>query len=178
MEQEIYADGKPFQVLWLGVGQCFWIITRYRLCAEYTEALELTSFPFDVQHLEFCMQFDALAKLNLTVYDVVDGELKFDERKEHWQIVGGTKVAIKKLDWRPDYENQSYDFGFKMPVHAVSHIPDYDLFGIQRRVLPRDPNQGFVVILQRSWMFYFRKVISVLMIISFMVHSLCCFDVD
>jgi len=170
MEQEIYADGKPFQVLWLGLGQCFWIITRYRLCAEYTEALELTSFPFDVQHLEFCMQFDALAKLNLTVYDVVDGELKFDERKDRWQIVGGTKVAIKKLEWRPDFKHQSY-VGFTMPVTAVSHIPDYDLFGIQRTVLPNDPNHGFVVILQRSWKFYFRKVISVLMIISFM--SMC-----
>jgi len=170
MDQEVYADGKPFQVLWLGFGQCFWIITRYRLCAEYTEALELRSFPFDVQHFQFRLQFDALAKLNLTVYDHIDGDLEFDEERKRWQIVGGKKMAIKTLEWRPDYKHQDF-VGFTMPISAVNHIPDYDLFGIQRTVKPGDPTHGFTVVLQRSWRFYFRKVISVLMIISFM--SMC-----
>ena len=75
LNKEVYADGKPFQVLWLGFGQCFWIITRYRLCAEYTEALELGSFPFDVQHMQFSLQFDTLSQLYLTVYN----ELGYDD---------------------------------------------------------------------------------------------------
>jgi len=178
LNKEIYADGKPFQVLWLGFGQCFWIITRYRLCAEYTEALELSSFPFDVQHMQFCLQFDTLSSLYLTVYNDIGGEVEFDKARDRYHIVGGKKQPIKKLEWRSDrfYRN---NVGFTMPVTAVSHISDFDLVGIQRTVLPDDPTHAFTVVLQRSWAFYFRKVVLVLMIVSFMsMFVLCVRDAD
>ena len=177
-ETEKHADGKSFFVWWPqgphdkdGFEPKYWVATKHRLSAEYTEALELDNFPFDVQHFQLELDFDHIDTAQL-VYDHVGGELVLNAARNEFEVQGGQPVHIRTMQWRPDFESMTGN-GFHVRSTALEHIHDYEFVGIQRRAVPGHPEHAFCVILQRAWRFYIRKVVLVLIMVSLL--SVCVF---
>eukprot|EP01083_Nonionella_stella_P058511 153202_1 len=147
-----FNNNKEFNVQRNEELDCFVVVTAMNFKASFFEALELESFPFDVQHFQMAVQF----RFDVAMFDDINN-------------------TDNPLPLKPQFMVAK---SFFTASDASCNLIGWIMKGIQVRPSVNGDVQCWVVVLRRAWRFYFWRVIVILSIVSLMSISVFVFGQD